>query len=105
MRAKYKACDGRAHTCLSSLWDLLDNNLQRYIIELALESRKSEAQERYLSIASTFKQSELRGFDVHNFLSLDRLVNKHAVRKRKQVVLQIRADEKRLLGLDAHEND
>lgn len=100
MRAKHKACDGRAQACSSSLWDLLDLNLQHYIIQLALESRKSVARERYLSIASTFKD-----FDVHNYLSLPRLAKQQAVRKLKQVVLQIRADEKRLVGLNAHDND
>lgn len=84
---------------------MLDLNLQRYIIQLALESRKSEVRERYLSISSTYNESGLEDFDEDNVASLARLAKVQLVWKLKLVVWKIRADERRLLGLDAHRND
>ena len=75
MSAKHKARGGGAQACQSSLWDLLDLNLQVYIIKLALESRKSEARERCLTISSTFQESRFEDFDKDNFLSLATLAN------------------------------
>lgn len=105
MSAKHKARGGGAQARSPSLWDLLDLNLQRYIIQLALESRKSEVRERYLSISSTYNQSGLEDFDEDNVVSLARLGKRQLVWKLKRVVLKIRDDERRLLGLDAHRND
>ena len=105
MSAKHKARGGGAQACQSSLWDLLDLNLQVYIIKLALESRKSEARERFMSISSTFEESGLANFDKDNFLSPATLGKRQSVRELQRVVLQIRADERRLLGPDPHRND
>ena len=105
MSAKHKARGGGAQARSPSLWDLLDLNLQRYIIQLALESRKSEVRERYLSISSTYNQSGLEDFDEDNVVSLARLAKRQLVWKLKRVVLKIHDDERRLLGLDAHRND
>lgn len=105
MSAKGKARSGGVQACQSSLWDLLDLNLQRYIIELALESRRSEAQERFLSISSTCDKMALGDVDKDNFLSLATLAKQHAVFKLKQVMLEIRADERRLLGPDPRKKD
>ena len=84
---------------------MLDLNLQVYIIKLALESRKSEAREGFVSISSTFEESGLADFDKHNFLSPGTLGKRQSVLKLQRVVLQIRADERRLLGPDPHRND
>ena len=105
MSAKHKARGGGAQACQSSLCDLLDLNLQVYIIKLALELRKSEARERFVSISSTFEESGLADFDKHNFLSPATLGKRQSVLKLEPVVLQIRADERRLLGPDPHRKD
>ena len=70
MSAKGKARGGGAQACQSSLWDLPDLNLQRRIIGLALESRTSEARERFLSSSSTYDKPGLGDFGKDNFYRL-----------------------------------
>lgn len=91
------SCDPGAPGCKSSLWDLLQPELQHRVIELALGLRKSEAKHQYQII---------NGMDTaYRFLDFELPSNWNGMCSELQELFRnICADEQCLLGVGAGED-
>lgn len=89
--------DTAAQACESSLWDLLEPELQRSVIEWALEARKSEARQKYEIIKSMDTAYKWTDFELPpNWNDM--------TGELQELVRAIRADEQSLLALGAGED-
>lgn len=84
------SCDPGALGCKSSLWDLLEPELQHHVIELALGLRKSEAKQKYQIIKSMHTAYRFSDFELPS--NWDGMCS-----ELQELFRKIRADEQRLL--------
>lgn len=91
------SCDPGALGCKSSLWDLLEPELQHRVMELALGLRKSEAKQEYHIIHSMDTAHRFTDFELPS--NWDGMCS-----ELQELFRRICADEQCLLGLEACED-
>lgn len=91
------SCDPAALGCKSSLWDLLEPELQHRVIELALGLRKSEAKQKYQIINAMHTAYRFSDFELPS--NWDGMC-----RELQELLRKICADEQCLLAPGAGED-
>lgn len=89
----------------SSLWDLLQADLQLHIIELSLELRKTKARKQYQMIRMRSLERPDEGSYEDIFPSLAAFALGHLVKELQSIVSEIHADEQCLLAFSEDEQD